>query len=314
MEHNDINLKLQNAQQGIMRLNKIDAMLEQLKDEQKELEKRTNELKKILQKESKDVQKIENKSIKYVFYSILGTVDEHIDKELKEELAAKLKYQQSLKDLDDVVDRISKLSVERYNYVNCQKEYEQLYEQKKEMLIQNNGNVAKRILNLTDEVNASKGNLKEIEEALYAGQNVLNSLEIILDKLDSAEDWGTFDMLGGGLFVGMAKHSDIDDAQDEAENVQKLLRQFRTELVDVKIDENVEINIDEFAKFADVFFDGLIADWYMQSKINESQNNIVCVKEQVTEVIQRLNKMEAEEKSKIEDLQFEVKHIIEIAN
>ena len=47
---------------------------------------------------------------------------------------------------------------------------------------------------------------------------MLDSLDSVLSSLESAEGWGTWDLLGGGLISDLAKHSHIDDAKVEAEN------------------------------------------------------------------------------------------------
>jgi len=86
-----INEKLEQAQQGVARLIKIDSMIQQLKLEQSKLESKAAELKDILNKENYDVEKIENKSIASIFYSMLGKLEEQVDKERREALAAKLK-------------------------------------------------------------------------------------------------------------------------------------------------------------------------------------------------------------------------------
>ena len=66
---------------------------------------------------------------------MLGKLEEQVDKERREALAAKLKYSQAVKDLEDVKYQIAKLSSERLNYVNCQQEYDLLYAEKKEQLM-----------------------------------------------------------------------------------------------------------------------------------------------------------------------------------
>ena len=65
-----------------------------------------------------------------------------------------------------------------------------------------------------------------------------------------------------------------------------------------------------FAKFADFFFDGLIADWFMQSRINESQSSVSCVKDQVSDIVDKLNLMLYQENEKIEKLEAELEELI----
>lgn len=249
-------------------------------------------------------------SIASVFYSILGTLDEHIEKERREALAAKLKYDQVIKDLDDIKYQISKLSSEQLDYVDCQKEYDYLYGLKKQELMRENGETAHKILTLNDSLNFSRINHKEIKEAITVGEKVLDSLNSALDNLNSAEGWGTWDILGGGLISDLVKHSHIDDAKVEIENTQGLLRQFKTELIDISISSDISIETEGFAKFADFFFDGLIADWFMQSRINESQESVSSVKSQVLCIVKKLGHMETQENANIERLKTEVSELI----
>lgn len=302
--------KIKQAQEGIARLHKIDSMLKELESEQEKLVCKQSELKVILEKENNDLEKYEGKSIASIFYSILGSLEEHVKQERKEALAAKLKYDQAEKDLDYVKSQISSLASERLSYVDCQKEYDRLYAQKKEELIKGDGETAQKILEITDSLNLAGINLKEVKEAVFAGKKVLNSLNRSLNSLDSAEGWGAWDLLGGGLISDLAKHSHIDDAKLEAEDTQRLLREFKTELTDISINSDIVIETEGFAKFADFFFDGLIADWFMQSRINESQESVSNVKSQVLNIIDKLDEMENQMNGKIEKLEAEVNALI----
>lgn len=308
--HPEINEKIKKAQQGIARLHKIDSMVEQLKLEQENLIQKESELKVIKDKEKGEAEKLENGSIASFFYSMLGSLEEHVEKERKEALAAKLKYDQTVKDLADVKYQISTLISERVNYVDCQKEYDTFYAEKKKELMKGNGGTVEKILELTSSLNLVHINLKEIKEAILVGNKVLDSLDGALGSLDSAEAWGTFDLLGGGLISDLVKHSRIDDAKVEIENTQRLLREFKTELTDVSIRTDVIVETDGFAKFADFFFDGLIADWFMQSKINQSLESVSNVKSQVADILGRLGDMETQEVSNVERLEAEVSKLI----
>lgn len=64
----------------------------------------------------------------------------------------------------------------------------------------------------------------------------------------------------------------------EVERAHQKLREFKSELADVTINYDINFETEGFAKFADFFFDSLIADWYMQSKINNSYQSVENVK------------------------------------
>lgn len=79
---------------------------------------------------------------------------------------------------------------EKQDLVNCQKEYDYLYSQKKSELIRENGEVAHKILELSDGISKSKNNIIEIDEAITAGNKVLESIHITLKSFKSAQNLG----------------------------------------------------------------------------------------------------------------------------
>lgn len=125
---------------------------------------------------------------------------------------------------------------------------------------------------------------QEIREAIIAGERALNSLYAAQDKLNSAKNWGIFDMLGGGLITDMIKHSKIRDAAAIMETAKYNLRAFQRELKDVQQETDLKIEIGNFLSFADFFFDGIVADYLVQSKIADAR-------EQVNNAIVGVNKI-----------------------
>lgn len=111
--NSEMNEKIERTQRGIARLHKIDSILKQMELEQENLASKESDLKVILGKENYDVEKLEHKSVASVFYSILDSLDKHVEKERREALAVKLRYDHAVKDLEHVKSQISKLSSER---------------------------------------------------------------------------------------------------------------------------------------------------------------------------------------------------------
>ena len=119
---------------------------------------------------------------------------------------------------------------------------------------------------------------KEIREAIVAGERALNSLYEAQDKLNSARGWGMFDLFGGGLLADMMKHGKMNDASRCMEEAKCHLKAFQKELKDVNLSLDLRMEISSFLSFADFFFDGLVADYLVQSKI-------IAAKEQVEDAI-----------------------------
>lgn len=115
---------------------------------------------------------------------------------------------------------------------------------------------------------------KEIHEAIAAGEKALNSLYAARDKLKCARGWGMIDLFGGGLFTDMVKHSKMDDASRCMEDAKRHLKVFQRELKDVDLSVDLRMEVGGFLSFADFFFDGLVADYLVQSKIESAREQV----------------------------------------
>ncbi len=305
-----INKELEELQQGIYRYRRIDSMLKNLQTQLDSQESRQYDLEQELKKENLDVEKINKMGVSALFHTILGNREKQIEKERQEALAAQLKYDDITEQIEDTKRQISELRSERSELRDYESKFNALYQQKYAMLKQNNEN-AEKITELEQKISLYKANLKEISEAISAGNSVIHSLTRVAGSLDSAEGWGKWDMWGGGgLITDLVKHSHIDDARDAASEVQMLLNRFRTELTDVKISSQISIDVDGFVKFADFFFDGLISDWVVQSRIHDSQASVDQVMGQVNSVIRKLSQMQSDDKRGLENLEYELTTLI----
>ena len=133
---------------------------------------------------------------------------------------------------------------------------------------------------------------REMKEAMDAGERALSSLRSAQEKLNSAGNWGLFDMFGGGLFSTMIKRSKMDDAQNLMEAAKTDLKRFQKELKDVNIPLDLRMEVGSFLSFADFFFDGFVADYLVQSKISDA-------KEQVSDAIIRVEQILSELKRRM---------------
>ncbi|MCD8020988.1 MAG: hypothetical protein LUF92_15860 [Clostridiales bacterium] len=132
---------------------------------------------------------------------------------------------------------------------------------------------------------------REIDEAIDAGYRALRALEEAENYLNSARNFGIWDMFGGGVISSMMKHSKMDQAQRCMERAQYELRNFSRELQDVQIYGAVQVNFDGLTKFFDVFCDNFIVDFMVQSKINETRRNVAQTRQRVEDTIRQLRRM-----------------------
>lgn len=130
----------------------------------------------------------------------------------------------------------------------------------------------------------NNGMKQEIMEAISAGERALNSLRAAQNQLNSARNWGVWDMFGGGFISDIIKHSKMSDGSRYLESAKLDLQIFQKELRDVQLRTDIKIEAGSFLVFADFFLDGLFADYMMQTKIVE-------VKEQVEEAIEQVERL-----------------------
>ena len=151
---------------------------------------------------------------------------------------------------------------------------------------------------------------REVQEAIRAGREALDTSESILVSLGSAENWGTWDLIGGGLMTDMIKHSKLDEAQNQVTTLQETLRRFKTELADIEIQADLQVGVDGFMRFADVFFDGLFVDWAVMNKISNSKSQVQDTKAQIERVLNHLYSLDRKIQAELEGTRQKRKDLI----
>ena len=63
-----------------------------------------------------------------------------------------------------------------------------------------------------------KETVVEINEAIIAGKRALSALKEARQSLKCASDWGIADLVGGGFFINIIKHSKLEDASQKLES------------------------------------------------------------------------------------------------
>ena len=296
--------KLQALQEKIARFRQLSAMLKELRNQRDTLAGRVRELEAIKLEEQADVERLEGRSLAAFYYNVIGKIDERLNKERQEAYAARVKYDAAVRELEAVESDLHRFESEYNELRGCEQQYEAALKEKAVAVKAAGGVNAEEIFKLEEHNAFLESQKKELREASSAGNSALSTARQVLDSLGSAESWGTWDLLGGGLLADMAKHSHLDEAQGAIERLQSQLRRFKTELADVTIHADMQVNVDGFLRFADYFFDGLFADWAVMDKISQSQSQVQSTTRQIQSVLSRLNSM----MSTVEQEQTQIKN------
>jgi predicted ATPase len=268
-------------------------------------------LKGILTSEGRDVERLEGLTLISLFYTVLGTKEEAMQKERQEYLAAKLQYDECGAAIRDLEVELENLERELDAIGDPEAEYQDVLREKEDVLLQSGGLVAQQLFEIDEETGRLQAKVKELKEAIQAGEDLETALNGMEARLNSARNFGIWDILGGGLLVTAVKHLRISDAQRDVHKIQQLLRRFERELADVQIE--TDIGLGGFATFADYFFDGFIVDCIIQTRINSSLD---CTREQrvrAQQIIAGLRQKLGETNECLTELHERRKQIIEKA-
>lgn len=274
---------------------------------------RLDELTNCLQKEGKDVKKLEGLSLTGLFLGILGSKEEQLEKERQEYLAAKLRFDQCKDSISALEEQFADINQRISQLKDLDMQYEAVFKEKENFILHEGSASSQKVLRLSEEIADIQSNIRELREAMHAGDAVLKEVNGVIGSLRSAQGWGAWDLLGGGLISTAIKHSRVNDARDSVHRVQQKLMVFSRELKDVDpyLKSGVAIDIGGFASFADYFFDGLIADWIVQSRIKNSLENAVLQRDKVDNILEVLKHTLEKSEQELERLKRERQSLIE---
>ena len=167
---------------------------------------------------------------------------------------------------------------------------ESLLAQKAQIILDIGGEPSEKLTGYDSQITLLSSQRSELEQAVHAGKSALWTTKAIIEKLQNAKSWGTFDLVGGGLISDIAKHGNLDDASQLTCTLQRQIHSFQKELSDISIRADISVQISDFMKFADFAFDGLIADWLVLDRINDSLFQAQKTRDEISSAVRQLEK------------------------
>lgn len=298
---------LQQLQQEVAQKAGLEAKLSELQAQRREYDRQVISLRVAFREEQEDVERLEGRSLANYFFQVIGKMDDKLDQERQEAYAAKVKLDVAERelalieaDMADIQKQLSDIRVAEAHYTEGLKK-------KRSALKESGAAAADQIIETEQKIAAWEAQRKEIREAISAGHSARRTADRILSELESADNWNTWDILGGGgIITHMAKHGHLDEAQNMVSQLQSQLRRFKTELADIQISAAMQVNVDGFLRFADYFFDGLFADWAVGNRISQSHSSVSSTRSQISRTLDKLKEMEKAADQEIANLKAEL--------
>jgi hypothetical protein len=259
------------------RLSKVQHLARRLEEARQDRQGRQSKLKELgdqYRAEKKDVERLEGNSLSAVYHWVMNDSVETLERERDEMMEAKIRLDVATAEVEEIARREQALEQELGKLYDPEEEIADLEGKLAAHLKLTGTSDGNELLSIgvqdKDLVNLEV----ELEEALRAGARALRSLGAVARSLDSARSWGTWDMLGGGLIATYMKHEKMGKAQSGMVAARNALQAFDHELQDVDRMVDRDIELDGLTSFADYFFDGLLIDWVVQSKINKGRKAV----------------------------------------
>jgi DNA repair exonuclease SbcCD ATPase subunit len=219
-----------------------------------------------LAKEDMDFEKLEKLTLTSMLAYLQKRYNETLEKERIEALEAKMHYDSVVYELEEARAHLEHLSMQQKNIQKLLAEYQHILKRKEEEIFDEDNNLKKIVESITRFGNE----VREIDEALSAGEALNQRLSIVEHDLRQAKGWGIFDMLGGNFIADVGKHIKIASAQKSLAEAKNRMTRFKEELDDVKQIFDLNIDIGTLMTAADFFFDNLLMDFFVQNRINEA--------------------------------------------
>ena len=306
-----LNADLVEARERMRRAEQLRARLRHVQEDLWAERKKLEPLRAAMNREASDVRRLEGLGLTALFHTMLGSKEQQLQKERQEALAAKLKHDEAAFAVAALADEEERCQTELRGLEDVQTRYQALLESKEKVLRGGAREVAERLVEISNRVGGARADLREVTEAHAAGLEARASLDVIVERLQKAESWGSWDLWGGGMFSTSMKHSHLDGAQSEAHRAQQHLRTFGRELQDVGEKLEASLDIGGFMKFADWFFDGLIVDWMVQDRIRNALKAATDVATQVRRVVDQLELRQIKARERLQRAEEERKDFVE---
>ena len=302
--------QLKTLRQQIARGKQLSATSKKLHKQCIALSERAAELEKIKRDEQADVDRLEGGSVSSFFYNVIGKKEKKLDKERQEAYAAKVNYDAVVQELHRAEEDLQRCAAELKTLQGCEEAYAALLQEKKNAIKASSGERGAQILQLEERMRFLENQGRELREAIQAGEDALKTADGLLSHLNSAEGWGTWDIIGGGMVSSLVKHSELDEAQEQAELLQKKLRRFQTELADVEISADMKVNMEGGMRLVDCFFDNVFVDWMVLDQISRSKGQAEQTVQQLISVLAQLRELFSDAEQEHQGLSEQLEQLV----
>ena len=270
-------------------------------------------MEKVLDKEQRDVETLEKEGLSTLFRKWMGDREERLDKERDDYLKASLRFNELYKSVELIKFELDLLIKKERSEERVAAEVEELYKKREKEILEKDPVLAfslNAILKQSDQLTKYS---VDLEEAITAG-HVTNQFVIKAEQfLEEAKNWRQREMWAGRQsHMGNMKYRAIDHARGMVQEARHSLIKFSKELrdVDAAFQLNINLEIESFGQFTNVFFDNLITDYFIQQKVNKSLESVSRTRFEIERILKVLSDERSSVSAKATSLEEERRKIV----
>ncbi len=249
-------------------------------------------------KEWKDVERLQGKSVKSLFFGLIGNKEAKLEKEEQEYMVAQAAYESEVQQLELLQERQEDLRKTLLDYADVEQKYKEIVEEKKTCILLYQHAEAAQLETLIDQIGEQKSQRKEIIEAHKLGIKMLKMLDRILKFLDEAESWATADVwVQNSIYTRQKKYEKMETAKKGVAKIQQLYVRYRKELRDTNLPIKIVkgITLDEWKTKESLWFDCFFVDVSRRKDLREgiarmkrTRKNIASIQNQLSSTHQQI--------------------------
>lgn len=242
-----------------------------------------------LASERADVADLERLSVARIRAALRGSRDTDLDREQAEaqraEYALGLARHESAARRERLADLDSRIAADQA-VLRMRPEVEAARER---WLREASPGIAGALDEVAGRASAVDAEIRELDEALAAGQQAAAALSAAAGELGSARGWSTYDtFFGGGMISSAIKHDRIDRATATLRGADEALRRLGLELRDVGMTDLRGLDIPEMRRMFDIWFDNIFSDLGVRQAILRASDQVDAVRHRVGIVVTEL--------------------------
>lgn len=273
---------------AIVHLERVAEQLQRTKSEMEEALSRENTINRQVDKELKDIERLEGLSTRAIFYKVLGSKEEQIDKERQEYLEVVLKADSIKEEINLLQYELDILEGKMDQSADLNHKLEVLKAKREEEIIRLDPVRRAQLVTLSKQLEVQYQLQPELQEAMDMSLKCHALLGQVVDQLGRVRNWGQWPAQRRGMHSLHQRRQAMDRARNLTFQVKHHLNLLDQELRDVGQRLDMEIDMGALSKFSDFFFNNIITDWILNQQVSSSMDAARSAHHHVQDIIEGL--------------------------